>query len=178
MAKLDDLIEELSEQGRDEDVAELEQLRGSKLRKQAGKAAELEARVKELEGVLAEKEAAPAREKALKDYGVDVDNLSKAEAAVLSSLKGELTAEQIAELVEKYDLPVTQGSGQTTEEPPAAQRVAQQAAGAPGGRPGGAAITPADVASWPIDRTRRFMDEHPEAYDALLRGETVTGVTE
>ena len=122
MAKLDDLIEELSEQGRDEDVAELEKLRGSSLRKQAGRAQELESRVKELEDELSETKAAPARAAALKEYGVDVDSLSKAEKAVIAGLKGELTREAIAELVEEYDLPVAQGSGETTDTPPAAQR--------------------------------------------------------
>lgn len=178
MARLDELIEELSEQGRHDDVDELEKLRGSSLRKQAERASELEAKVAKLEGELAETKAAPARETALREYGVDIDSLSKAEKAIINGLKGELSAEAIAKLVEDYDLPVAQGDGADgAEEPPAAQRVAQHGNDAQRGtRAGGAVLTAEAVTAWPADKTRRFMTEHPEAYEALLRGETVTGI--
>jgi hypothetical protein len=180
MARLDELIEELSEQGRQDDADELEKLRGSSLRKQATRATELEAEVQKLQSQLAERDAAPARETALREYGVDLENLSKAEKAIVGGLKGELTAEAIAKLVEDYDLPVAQSAGAdgASGEAPAAQRVAQHAADAQrGARVGTGSISAENVAEWPADKTRRFMNEHPEAYEALLRGETVSGIS-
>lgn len=38
-------------------------------------------------------------------------------------------------------------------------------------------ITPAVVASWDMTRKRAFMKSHPDAWEALKRGETVRGIS-
>lgn len=178
MPDLDDIIESLKEDGRDDDAAELEKLRGSNLRKAAGKTAELETKNAELQAKLTKIEEAPKREKALKDYGVDVDNLSKAERVVLANLDGELNDEKVAELVREYDLPVVEsGSSDEGTDVTAAERVARQAAKAPAGAKVGTTLKPTDTVDWSHERLTRFSDAHPDEYEALMRGETVTGVT-
>ena len=176
MAKLDDLIEELRDQGRDSDADELEQLRGSSLRKKAAKADEYEGKVRELQAQLEEMQLAPKREAALRAYGVALEDLRPAEREVLSSLKGELTAEAIGELVEKYGLPIVEEHQEQDERPPAAAQVAQVARKA--GRTGQApVITPEDVGTWSTEKLLRLKEQHPEEFEALKRGETVSGIT-
>jgi len=176
MARLDDLIDELRDHGRDDDADELEQLRGSSLRKKAAKADEYEAQVAELKVRLQEMELAPKRESALREYGVVLEDLRPAEREVLSTLKGELTPEAIGELVEKYGLPVGEVQGDLGEEQPAAAQVARVAQKAPRGRQA-PTLAPGDVEEWPTEKLLKFKQQNPEEFEALKRGETVTGVS-
>lgn len=176
MARLDDLIEEYRSDGRDEDAGELEKLRGSTLRQKAARADELEKKVVELEAKAKELEYRPARDAAFRDYGIDVEALSKAERKILESYDGELNAEAISNLVEEYELPTSSEEGDGNEQP-AAERVAQAARSSETGRGKKApTVSPADISAWPMEKKLGFADAHPEAWEALKRGETVTGI--
>lgn len=179
MAKLDELIEELREQGREDDVEELEKLRGSTLRQKAQRAEQLE---KELADERAKREAlekGPKVEKAFKDAGVDFDSLSKLERKAIEGYDGELDEEAIEAFIEENELSVTEASDEAkADEEPAAAKVAKAARRSGESRGGSKTpqITPADAADWSMEKRLAFMDEHPNEYEALLRGETLTGV--
>lgn len=176
MADLDALIEELRNDGREDDATELEKLRGSNLRKQAGEAEKLRQRAEAAEAKVEKLESAPKRDKAFRDFGIDLDNLTKAERKVLESFDGDLDKEAISEFVEEYELPLAEGSNEEpTDEEPAAARVAAAAKRNPSGR-GVTTIKPADANAWSTEKLLRFREQHADEYEALKRGETVTGV--
>lgn len=175
MARLDDLIDELREQGREDDAEELEKLSGSQLRKKAGRAEALEKELAEAKAEVESLKRGPAARKAFEDYGVDTSSLSKAERKVLESYDGELTEEAIGQLVEEYDLPVVASDEGDGDAEPAAQRVAQAARSSESGRGKTVPqVKPSDVAEWPMEKKLGFADKNPEAWEALKRGETVT----
>lgn len=177
MARLDEIIDDLRSEGRVEDAEELEKLRGSSLRKKAEAAEKWEREYSELKGKLEKLESIPVREKAFKDYGIDVEGLSKAERKILEGYDGELDAEAIGALVEEYELPVSAQEGETGPETEA-QRVTTAARRADQGRGGKAPVLkPEDVAEWSMEKKVGFADANPEAWEALKRGEAVPGVT-
>lgn len=59
----------------------------------------------------------------------------------------------------------------------ATDRIAAATNGAATGRAATGSLTVADAASWPIDKQTRFMQQHPDKWEALKRGEPVQGVT-
>jgi hypothetical protein len=179
MARLDDLIEELRSDGREDDAQELERLSGSQLRQKAQKTDQLEKELEQLKAENAGLKRGPAARKAFEDYGVDLSGLSKAERKVIESYDGELTEDEIGKLVEEYDLPVVASSEENDgEEQPAAQRVAQAARSSESGRGKTVpTVSPADVAGWPMEKKLGFADKNPDAWEALKRGESVTGVS-
>lgn len=177
MGKLEDIIESLKDEGRDDDAKELEKLAGSQLRTKAAKADELEAENETLKSQLAEVEAAPKREAAFAKYGVDLEALKPAERDALKAYADDLDDEKIAAFVEKYDLPMAEETEpEEGEEKPAAQQVADAARRAPTKGGGKTTIKPEDVAAWGMDKAVKFSEEHSEEWEALKRGETVTGI--
>jgi hypothetical protein len=182
MAKLDELIEELRNDGREEDAGELEKLRGSELRKKAEKAAALEKERDELKQKLEKVEKTPKVRDAFAKAGVDLDSLSKLERKAIESYDGDLDEDAIGDFIEENELPVASGDGseqQGGEEEPAAKKVAQAARRSGEGRGGhtAPAITPDDAAAWSADRWAAFHDEHPEEAELLLAGKNVVGMT-
>lgn len=178
MSRLDDLIEEMRQDGREDDAKELEQLSGSELRKKAGDAEKLRKENEGLKAQVEKIEALPKRDKAFRDYGIDLDNLSKAERRVLESYEGDLEKDSIAEFVEEFEIPLleeTEGEKSEETEKPAAERIARQAQKNASGR--GVPVIKANEANeWSTEKLLRFREQHPEEYEALKRGETVTGV--
>lgn len=173
--KLEEIIEELREQGLDELAEELEGYTGTALRR------ELEAkarRVEELEQELRAYKVRPAREKAFRDYGIDLDSLRPLEREALFSQEFSddvPTPEEIGALVERYGLPVGREEQETAEEaaaPPAAG-VTRAAMSAPAGKPA-ASIGPEDIATWPAEKLMAFREANPDKWQALLRGERVS----
>ena len=182
MGKLEDLIDELREDGREDDAEELEKLKGSNLRKRAGNAEKLEQEVAQLKAENESLKSAPKRQKAFEDYGVDLENLTKAERKVIEEYDGELTEEAIGDLVEEFELPTTEGNaseGEKGSETPAAEKVAQAARKSGERSKGGKApqITPDDAADWSTDKAMLFQQEHPDEWEALKRGESIAGMT-
>ena len=181
MGKLDDLIEELREDGREDDAEELEKLRGSSLRKKAGDAERI---AKENESLKAENERlkrGPKVREAFEKAEVDFDLLSKLERKAIESYDGELDEEAIEAFIEENELSVKGESdpegdeGEAKDEEPAAAKVAK-AARRSGERKDPTKITPEDTKAWSNEQRLTFLDEHPDEYERLSMGETVTGV--
>lgn len=178
MGQYDDLVEQVREY--DEDLADkLTGFSGANIRKQLAEAETKAKRVDELEAELEGLKAAPKREEAFKDFGVDLENLSKLERKALEAYDGELDREAIAAFVEENELPLVESQeGETeAEERSDAELVAQAARTSPQGRTRGAVITPEDAAEWPTQKLMEFRAKHPEEFEALKEGQTVTGVT-
>lgn len=176
MAKYEDLIDRVRDL--DEELAEeLEAFKGSSLRKAAERSTELESENVALKAKLTELEEAPKREQAFRDYGVDLDGLKPAEKQVLKSLKldGELTQERISEIVREYEFPMIEGSQSTEGEGPSAAEVVSRAAQNPGQAARATTLTPADMSEWATDKLMRFREKYHEEFEALKKGESVTG---
>lgn len=112
-------------------------------------------------------------------YEAGLGNLTpKQVKSVLANVEGEVTAEVLrataVELafIEEEDTAETQ---QIEAEVREQGRISAAASGA-GRAPANAQLTPTEVAAWPIDKQMRLLDEHPDIYDRLLAGETVSGV--
>jgi hypothetical protein len=179
MPKLDDLIEELRGDGRDEDAEELEKLRGSTLRKQAEKAERLERELADEKSKRERLEKGPKVRKAFEKAGVDFEGLSKLERAAIEAYDGDLEDEDIESFIEENELSVKDESEEDTEskdDEPEAAKVAK-AARRSGERKGDPTkITPQMANEWSHEKRLAFLDEHPDEYEQLLQGETVTGV--
>lgn len=179
MAKLDELIDELREDGREDDASELEKLRGSTLRKQAEAASKLQSELESVKAKLEAVEKAPKVRDAFTKYGVDLDSLSKLERRAVENYDGDLDEDAIAAFVEENELAVADGAGQEQEqEAPAAKKVAEAARSSAQGRGGKAPkVTPDEAAAWDAGKWMAFKTEHPEEAEALMRGEEVVGLT-
>ena len=174
--KFEEILEDLKDQVDEDLFEELQGFSGSKLRENAEKVPELERKLAEAEAKVTKLEAGPAKRKAFEEYGIDFENLSKAERRILDEYEGELDSEEIGKLAEEFDLPTVQGADREEgEEAPEAERQAQQALGR-NQRTGRLSIKPEDTEDWPHDKLMNFMEKHPDEYEALMRGETVTGV--
>lgn len=163
----------------EEGADELEQSYGkTALREQAEKVPELERMLAEANDKAARLERVPARDEAFRQYGVDLEGLRPAERRAIEQYDGELEKDKIAEFVEEFDLPLVTGSEQQqTEAPPPAAGVVRTARTAPAGRQvAGLQITPDDARGWSATQTLEFSREHPSEWQALLQGQTVTGI--
>jgi hypothetical protein len=170
---LKSLIDEMREQGRDDEADELEKLSGSSLREKARAAERLEKENADLKAKLDKVEAAPKIKKAFEDFGVDFEALTKAEKKMLEGYDGELDDEAVAAFVEEFEFPLSEANdAEEGDETPPAERIANQAKSG-GGRTKTPGVSPADVSGWSIERSMAFMDSHPEEWEALKRGETV-----
>jgi hypothetical protein len=175
MGVYEDTLEELRDLDvPDEVITKLEGFKGSSLRAKAEAAGALEKERDELKAQIARYEAGPVRQSSFKDFGIDMENLSPAEAEILSNVEvpeGGFTKEQLAEIADKYQLPMTEAS-QAEEEGTNAEKVVTHAR-TNQGRTAATVIKPQDTAGWPADKLRRLYDSHRDEYEALLRGETV-----
>lgn len=178
MSKLDDLIEELREDGRESDAEELEKLRGSSLRKKVKDTERLEKELAEANARIEGLEKAPKLRKAFEEAGVDFGSLSKLERKAIEGYDGELDGDAIADFIEENEIEASAAEGGEGEEAPAAAQVAQAARKASEGRGGKAPkLTPDEVSQWDAGRWMAFKDSHPEEAEALMRGEEVVGLT-
>jgi hypothetical protein len=179
MAKLDDLIEEYREQGRDEDAEELEKLRGSTLRTKAQNADKFEKENADLKAENERLKRGPKARAAFEKAGINFENLSKLERKAIEAYDGDLDDEDIESFIEENELSVDDEApdgDEAKDEEPAAAKVAK-AARRSGERKGDPTkITPEMANDWSMEQRLTFMDEHPEEYEQLLQGETVTGV--
>ena len=176
MAKFEDVLERVRDL--DEDLAaELEEFKASNLRQKAAERDALEAERNALKAELDEMKSRPAREKAFREYGVDLDQLSKLERKAIEAYDGELTAEAIASFVEENEIAVVESEQEDQAEESGAETIVRTAkrAGAQGSR--APVIKPEDTEDWSTQKLMEFRGKHPEEFEALKRGEAVTGVT-
>lgn len=178
MAKYEDLIQRLREEGMEDLADDFEEFSATTLRKKAAAYDEVVTERDLLKSQVTTLIDLPKKEQALKDAGVDFDALRPAEKKLIRELKmeGELT-DWVAKVISENELPVSESFVQETDEEPAAERVAKAARSAPtGGSPSSTTLSAESVKDWPTDKLLQFRDEHPDEWEALKRGETVKGV--
>jgi len=117
------------------------------------------------------------RENALLKAGLG-DLGGKKTQALLAAHDGDLTAEALKATATEL--------GFITSEPDEAQQQADQAADAAtrladssqGAAPSiqTGVLTPTEVNDWPPDKIMRLNEQHPDEFERLMRGETVTGL--
>jgi hypothetical protein len=78
--------------------------------------------------------------------------------------------------VQTLDLPISDATGDETPPPAAAAVTSQATASAGARRSQSPTVRPQDVAEWGIDKQLRFREQHPDEWEALKRGEEVTGI--
>jgi hypothetical protein len=180
MAEYEDLIQRVRDAGLEDEADRFEQFSKSQLRKDAEGAKELRTENERLKGENRKLVVAPKKEAALRAAGVDTANLRPADRQVIGSLEfegDEPSEDWVAKTIADLQLPIVEGQQQSTE-PPNAAAVVRAATQAPSGgstSPTGV-TTPADAAKWSSEQAAKFSEEHPDAWEALKRGEEVTGV--
>lgn len=179
-----DRIAELEEQGVPTDTIEdlktqyESELSSSSLRKKLG---ELEGRWRdEAEPAIkrvADLDLQPKRKAALEPFGIDYTTSPKYLRSVFDAMDPKKLddAEYVAKHLKDHDIEVTAPEAEE-EEQPAAAGIVNQSLSAPLGN-AHTTITPKDFASWDKDKQRRFIKEHPDAYDSLTQGKPVAGVS-
>lgn len=180
MGAYEDAIEAVREAGL-EDIAEtLEGFKASSLREKASKADRLERELAEAQARVRKLETRPKLEEAFRKAGVDFDSLRPAEREAIFALdvEDEISSEFVAEVVSKYELPTVEGGNVgDADEAPSAAAVVAAAVNAPQRRQGGTStLSPEDTADWSTEKLMRLRQAHPEEFEALKRGETVTGI--
>ena len=105
MSRLDDLIEEMLDAGREDDAAELKALRGPALREKAARLPALEAEQERLKAEGARLKRAPLIEEAFRTAGVDFGALSKIERRAIDAYEGPLDEEAVFDFIEENELP-------------------------------------------------------------------------
>lgn len=175
MPGLDDQLKALQT---DFDIPEerLEPFRTAKIREDLENALKEGKKVPDLEQTVRKLESAPKRTKALKDYGIDLDNLRPAELEAIEGFEwagDEPTDEEIAAFAQRYDLPTSVEGEPEGEEPTPAQILGEGRRGGetPRGRRG--EISAATVESWPAERWAAFEQQYPDQARQILEGETV-----
>jgi hypothetical protein len=105
-ATLENLIEEYEDAGREDVVAELIQLRGSELRKQAARLPEIEKRLSDAQAEHERLSRGPAVREAFQAAGVDFGALSKVERRAIESYDGELDEDSVGDWIEENEVSV------------------------------------------------------------------------
>lgn len=165
MPRTDELDDDLEEET-DDDSPLVKKLR-SQLKESSKKAK----RADELETELGDYK----RKDAITGAGLKLND--RQVKALLAAHDGEVTAEGLkATAIELGFAQKSQEDEELEEDLAAQERIAAAAAGG-GQAPGATVLTPADVAQWPVDKTMRFRQQHPVEFEALKRGEEVTGIT-
>lgn len=187
VGEYEDQIQALRDEGLDEVADRFDRFSNQEMRKRVGNVAQVEKERDELKAKVELLEAAPKRSKALADAGVDLKALSENPAAmeIIENQRADEYNEDWAKgLVEKYRLPVVQGSEEEGEPPAAADFGKPSGPLGTGGGQGTVAkstLTPAIVAGWGPRTRMRFAawcdDKKSDALERLSMGETVTGVT-
>lgn len=180
MSDYDELMDRLKEEGRDEDAEVLEKYSATQLRQKAKRADELERDLERLKKENFELVVVPKKEEAFRRAGVDFDSLRPAEQEIIRNLQfeGDAPSEQwVADQISKYQFP-TAGGGAGADSPAAGVVAAARSAPTGGARGTGASgvITPEVAGEWSMEKRIKFMNEHPDEYEALLQGEEVTGI--
>lgn len=163
----DDDIEETDEddltRGQDDDSELVQKLRRQLKEKSkiARKAGDLEKENRTLKG-----------ERTLTEAGLS--ELTDRQKQTLLREVSEITAESLR------DAAVELGWAQPEDDPKEREIAEQKAISADtrGAQPKGSTeITPQMVTQWTADRRRAFRNQHPDAFKALMRGESVSGIT-
>jgi hypothetical protein len=178
MGEYEDHLARLRDEGHDDLAEYFQQFEASTLRKKAAERDQFEKDLGSTRGELERMKKAPKREEAFRKAGVNFEELRTAEKEVLQRLDwegDEPSEEWVAQQVEKYGFPTSAPEGEDEEET-GAQRVAAQARSAPARVKGGTTLSPEDTQDWPIEKLLKFQEKYPEQWDALKRGETVSGV--
>jgi hypothetical protein len=131
---------------------------------------------RDLKGTQSEETRNALTKLALYESGLnDLDEFRR--GAVLKVHEGDLTGEALRDTAVKlgYAEPLAPPPPTAAEQSAAAQQqIAQATAGADAGASG--VINPETVAEWGMERRIRFMKDHPNEWEALKRGEQVTGI--
>jgi len=186
MGEYEEFVQELRYEGMEELASRAEKYSNQEMRKRVGNVATVEKERDELRAEIAGLRATPKRSEALKKAGVDLaalqDNPAALEAIERQRLgEGKEYDEEWAKsMVEKYRLPVAEGTGETTEPPPNADPFTK-----PGTQPGASTktgLSPLEVKKWDPQKRMRFIEYldkngKMDVLDRLLQGETVTGIT-
>lgn len=130
------------------------------------------ARVPDLEARLAEKDFGSVLSDAkLADLNDDqrsvlFDRLAEDDR---TAEKARALAERLGWAEPEHDSPIT---------PDEQAVIDRQAATTDGAQPpiSTGVIKPEDAAAWPVDKTIKFIQAHPDAFEQLKRGESVTGI--
>lgn len=177
MGDYEDAILALREADLDEQADVFESYGATALRKKAGRTDELTRENEDLQKRLKSLEQGPKVEEAFRKAGVDFEALRPADREVITRTAVEdLNDQAVADLIAKYELPVVEGNEEQGDEEPAAAGVVSAARQAPQGQASGTTLKPEDVAEWPVDKLQRLLKQHPEEFESLKRGETVTGI--
>jgi hypothetical protein len=115
------------------------------------------------------------RGEAIKVAGLE--NLSEKQRKAIEAIHdGEWTSDALrATALDLGYAEKTEEELQLDDDLAAQGRITEAAAG--GGAGNSSVITPADVADWPMDKSMRFMQKHPQEWELLKRGEEIVGVT-
>jgi hypothetical protein len=177
MAKFEDLIEQVRDEGLTDVADELESFKASALRKKAEERDAAVAERDEYKKKFEDQVQGPMKEKAFRDFGVDFDALRPLEREALSNIKppeGEITESWISSQVEKYQFPLAAGTGEGEGEQSGARQIAEAATRPGKAKPAQAVITPEDAGKWDDAEIDQFKKDHPEEYEGLKEGYSVT----
>lgn len=160
---LDDVDDLTAEQADDSDLVRRLRRQLKQANKRSKKADELEAQIRTLAG---EREIAKA----------GLDGLTeRQQKTLLREVDGDVTADKLKEAAAEL------WPDRFAEQDPAEAEIDEHEAISQAGRgvqgKGGTEITPADFASWDVQRQRAFIKQHPDKVDALKKGEIVRGLT-
>jgi hypothetical protein len=181
MGEYEDTVARLRQQGLDDEADVFEKFTATQLRQKAEKTDTLERENEQLRKENRGLVVAPKKDAALRAAGVDLEALRPADRQVLAGLEfegDEPSDEWIAKTVADLQLPIIEGSQQLGEVAPNAAAVVNTATNAPAGgnAPSSGIVTPIDAANWSTEYSAKWAEDHPEAWEALKRGEEVTGV--
>lgn len=182
--KFEEVLDDLRGEVEEDLLKELEGFTGSKLRERAEGKEALEKENTDLKGRLDAIEAAPKRTEAFKDFGIDLENLSKAEQKALEAFDGDIAdKDKLADFVKEYDLPFAEegksegeGDGEGTS---AVEAIVEHGRAAERRGPAGAKgvkVTLAQASEWPADKWMQFEEKYPEAAEKILQGQEVAGI--
>lgn len=114
------------------------------------------------------------RTDAIREAGL---NLTARQLKVLArEHEGDITPEALKATAEELGWTVPDPEAEETDaELDAIEQTTQAASGAKP-KAAGSTISVEEAASWPVDKQQRFMKQHPDAWEALKRGEEVRGI--
>lgn len=165
----DVLVDELADAGLDESYIErLKKWSGSPLRKERNEARQEADALKERVA----KAEAKTLEATFKELGITV----KPTALRLPDDLDVLDDTKVREWAVEQGLAEPPPPDTPEEEVAAHERVQAAGAGA-AGNTGPSTLKPEDTAEWSTEKLLAFKNQHPEAFEALKRGESVSGVT-
>lgn len=165
----DVLVDELADAGLDESyIDRLKKWSGSPLRKERNEALQ---KVTALEERLAKAEA-KTLESTFSNLGITV----KPSALRLPDDLDVLDEDKVREWAVEQGLAEPPPPDTPEEEAEAHERVVAAGAGAAGTTPA-STIKPEDTEEWSMEKRVAFKQQHPEAFEALKRGEPVSGIT-